>query len=1115
MTLEYAELHCHTAYSFLDGASQPNELVERAQALGYRAIAVTDHDGLYGAMEFAQAARRAGIQPITGAELTLNDGSHLTLLVETPTGYANLCRLLTQAHANDRVNAPASGQNEPSLPLEALEARTEGLILLTGCRRSRLVQAVDAGRLGEARALLERYRERWGTRNVFVELQNHLVQGDRQRMRTLARLAAEAGLPCVATGDVHYHDAALYRLQDVLVAIHHRTTLDASHQLRRPNAEFFLHERATIAERFREQPEALRNTLVIAERCAAFDLTRDLNYRFPDANTAPGETADDLLRRETERMLEVRYRDDPAMHAKARARLEGELVLVRKHGLAGFFLIYHRIMELAKEVAAEIRGRGPRSLGDLPPGRGRGSSVSSIICYLLGLSHIDPLRYNLFVGRFLNDEMASVPDIDLDFPRDIRAQLIERVYDEYGHDHAALVCAFPTYHARSAIREIGKVLGLPASDLDRFARLSERGSAEHLDFEMERLPEFRNRRDAPLWRELIELSEQIAGLPRHVSQHSGGMIISSRPLNEIVPIQPAAMENRFVCQWDKDSCNDARFVKIDFLALGMLSLVEECLDLIAANGKPPVDLSRIDFSDRSVYDMIGQGDTIGTFQIESRAQIQTLVRTLPANLEDLIVQVAIVRPGPITGGAMNPYIRQRQLLRRWGRARPTYDHPSLEPILRETYGGILYQEQVLQVAEALAGFSPGRADAFRRTMSRKRSKEGMESFWQAFRQGAKEKHGVDEELARTVFDKLLGFAAYGFPKSHAAAFALLAYQSCWLKRYYPAEFCCALLNNQPMGFYSPNVIVNDAQRHGIRVAPPDINFSGAQCTVEKRGTEQVRIGFSFVDGIGEDAADTLVRERLRGGPYRSLRDLIRRTRLKREVLERLILLGACRSFGLRRRELLWQLGLIIADRRVGSRKRTESWQLALDLPVRQDMVDLPEMGEWDTLHADYDLLKLSPDHHPLGLLRPVLPAHYVQAADLPELSNHRQLQIAGLVVCRQRPMTAKGMLFMLLEDETGLANIIVHPPLYNERRMVVRGSPFVTITGRLQLRDGTVNIVASDIETLDASAPEPPVSPTVQSLLEQANELRALPSERDDELLAQLRLTAPPAHDFR
>jgi error-prone DNA polymerase len=490
------------------------------------------------------------------------------------------------------------------------------------------------------------------------------------------------------------------------------------------------------------------------------------------------------------------------------------------------------------------------------------------------------------------------------------------------------------------------------------------------------------------------------------------------------------------------------------------------------------------------------------------------VRTLPNCLEDLIVQVAIVRPGPITGGAMNPYIRQRQLLRRWGRARPTYDHPLLEPALKETYGGILYQEQVLQVAIALAGFSAGQADGFRRAMSRKRSKQAMEDFWELFRDGAA-RRGVSEEIAQKVFDKLLGFAAYGFPKSHAAAFAVLAYQSCWLKHYYPAEFCCALLNNQPMGFYSPNVIVNDAQRHGIRVLPPDINFSEARCTVEGRSVESVRIGFGFVEGIGEEAAITLERERLRAGPYRSLRDLIRRTRLRREVLERLILIGACRKFGLHRRELLWQLGLIISDRRLGSVKKPDGWQLALDLPTRQDMVELPVMDEWDSLHADYDLLKLSPYNHPLGLLRPTLPTHYVRAVDLPEQPNHGMLQIAGLVVCRQRPMTAKGMLFMLLEDETGLANVIVHPPLYNERRMVVRGSPFVVVTGRLQLRDNTVNIVASDIETLDATSPEPPTSPAVQALLEQASQMRTLPSEREDELLAQLRLAVPPSHDFR
>ena len=515
------------------------------------------------------------------------------------------------------------------------------------------------------------------------------------------------------------------------------------------------------------------------------------------------------MTRITYERLAQRYGDD----AKARERLEEELALIRKHRLSGFFLVYYEVMELARQVAREIRGDGARGAYDLPPGRGRGSSVSSIVCYLVGLSHIDPLQYNFYIGRFLNEEMSSVPDIDLDFPRDIREKLIERVYQKYGHEHAALVCAFPTYHIRSAIRDVGKVLGLPLPDLDRLAKLSERARASDLAREMERLPEFRDRLDAPLWQELIALSEQIAGFPRHVSQHSGGMVISSQPLVELVPVQPAAMEGRFVCQWDKDSCDDARFIKIDFLALGMLSLVEECLELIAQQGKEVIDLSRIRHDDPEVYRMIGEGDTIGVFQVESRAQIQTLVRTQPQTLADLTVQVAIVRPGPIVGGALNPYITARQSLRRDGVVNPTFDHPLLEPVLRETYGAILYQEQVLEVAVTLAGFTPGQADNLRRSMSRKRSLAAMNSFWEQFRSGAAER-GVSEETAKMVFDKLLGFAAYGFPKSHAAAFALLAYQSCYLKFYYPAEFYCALFNNQPMGFYPPHAFANDAQHRG-------------------------------------------------------------------------------------------------------------------------------------------------------------------------------------------------------------------------------------------------------------------------------------------------------------
>ena len=1161
----------------------PVELIKRAVELGYKALAITDHNGLHGAMEFAQAAESAGVQAITGAELTLVDGSHLTLLAETVAGYANLSTLISRAHLD-------SERLDPRLSLETLREHTTGLILLTGCRNGELSLLIEAGRLDAARGVLTRYRDWFGPENVFVELQQNLVHGDTRRLATLARLAEAAGLGIVATGNVHYHVRERHRLQDVLVSIQHRLPLDASHQARRANSEFFLQPQDAMVRRFRRYSEAVRNTTVIAERCAAFNLTCDLQYRFPEfdwdagrerpraerlTRTAPvssvilsrsegspgrdpravdnetvtrlpnnallpltpgdpslrlrmtedtgavlvkrsalgrslpaSHTPDDVLARDCDALFQERYGDN----AEARERLARELGLVRQHKLAGFFLVYRDIMLLAKEVADEVRGTGARGTYALPPGRGRGSSVSSIICYLIGLTHIDPLKHNLSIGRFLNESLSSVPDIDIDFPRDIREKLIARVYEVYGNDHAALVCAFPTYRVRSAIRDIGKALGLPATELDRLAKLSEHSTADQLKMEMERLPEFRDRLDAPLWRELIELARQIAGFLRHVSQHSGGMIISSKPLMDLVPVEPAAMEGRYVCQWDKDSCDDAGFVKIDFLALGMLSLVEECLELIVGQGGPPPDLSRIDFEDQRVYEMIGKGDTIGVFQIESRAQIQMLPRTKPKNLDDLIVQVAIVRPGPITGGAVTPYVKARRELRESGSANPRYDHPLLEPVLRETYGVILFQEQVIEVAVQLANFTDGQADTFRRSMSRKRSLEAMDRFREQFLAGAAA-NGVDEETAQKVFDKLLGFAEYGFPKSHAAAFAVLAYQSCWLKYHYPAPFYCALFNNQPMGFYPPHAFANDAQRHGTPVYPPDVNLSGEKCTVEGCG---VRIGFNYVEGVGEDVAQALVSERERSGLYRSLIDLARRTRLRREAIEHLIVVDACDGFGLRRRELLWQLGLFMPDKRFGGRVRPTAWQLALDLPTEQDMVPLREMTDWERMIADYDILGLSSRYHPLALLRPILPPGLVRAADLERLRNGSVVQIGGLVVCRQRPGTAKGMLFILLEDETGLANIIVHPPLYEKRRTIIRGNPFLLVAGRLQLRDETVNIIASDIRAIErpsASGPQP--TQPISELLDQVDRLQTLPDEISDEQLTSLRLVAPASHDFR
>ncbi|HET9948314.1 MAG TPA: error-prone DNA polymerase [Longimicrobiales bacterium] len=1073
VTLPYIELHCHSGYSFLDGASHPEELVLRAAELGYPALALTDHDGLYGSMEFARMAKEAGLRPITGAELTLREcfpgvpepegGHHVTLLVETPRGYANLCRLITEAHMG-------SERTRPSLPLASLLELPEGLILLTGCRKSPVAAALESS-VAEAEALVKRLVDAFGPGSVFVELQDNAVQGDAARNKALARLAGRLGLGVVATGDVHYHRPERHRLQDVLVAIKNRTTLDGAHGARRPNRLFHLAEPWEMAHRFESRPEALANTLLIAERCAAFDITEDLGYEFPDfVGSERGGALETLTAVCLARIAEL-YEPGTPERQEAEARLQTELALVDLHGLAGFFLVYRDIMDLAAQVAREVRGDSPRARSGLPPGRGRGSSVSSIICYLIGLSHIDPVRNNLFLGRFLNEALRSVPDIDLDFPRDIREQLILRVYERYGAEHTGLVCTFPTYRLKSAVREIGKALELPMGELEKLSKLAEHRSASGLAEEIASLPEFQDRADARLWRLLGELAADISGLPRHISQHVGGMIISSRPLVEIVPLEPAAWEGRVLCQWDKDSCDDAGFIKIDFLALGMLSAVEETIDLIAERGSAGMpgeapDLSRIDFHDEAIYDRICSGDTVGLFQIESRAQIQMLRRTRPRNLEDLAVQVAIVRPGPIVGGAVNPYVRRREMLRETPGYQVPYPHPLLEEALGETLGVIIFQDQVLKVCQALAGFTDGQAESLRRAMSRKRSREALAAHWEDFRKGALA-NGVDEETAREVFAQVTAFSEFGFPKSHAVAFALLAYQSAWLRHYFPVEFYVGLFNNQPMGFYSLDALARDARRNGIRTLLPDVNRSGVACTAE--GSD-LRIGLGFVRGWGTEIAERVVEERKARGPYRSLVDFLRRTpaALKRPAVENLIWVGGFSDFGLTRRELLWQAGLWLGpesdDERTGGRTDHAQTELALEDPY--EGLAFPDLGPTDRMIAEYRMLRFSAELHPLALLEGSLPPGTVPSSRLPHLRNGSTVRVAGLVTTRQRPQTAKGYVFVLMEDEHGPVNVIVKPDVYRRDRSAVRMEPFLTVRGRLQKDGATLNVIAQEVEAL-------------------------------------------------
>lgn len=1160
----YAELHLHTCYSFLEGASRPEELVKRASDLGYTALAITDHNGLHGAMEFARACVEAKLQPITGAEITLRhslgphpnplpegegvqerhspnregagerhspeeDGPvHLTLLAETSLGYSNLCRLITEAHRS-------SPRDFVALDPSFLDGHVEGIIALSGSRSGEIARLIDAGCFDDALEAARRLACCFGRNNVFIEMMHNLVEGDTQRIACLAELAERLGLRTVATGDVYYHDRSRGRLQDSLVAVKHRLNLEASHRLRRPNNEFFLRSPEEAAAVFAAYPEAVANTALIAERCKAFNLTdvQDLGYEFPDFLRKAGEhqaTAGEVLAGYCWSKFDERYsaeRTDPELLTKARGQLVEELQLVEKHRLSGFFLIYRDIQELATQVACEVRGTGTaRSASKLPPGRGRGSSVSSIICYLIGLSHVDPVRHKLFFHRFLNEDLKAVPDIDLDFARDIREQLILRMYEHYGHDHTALVCSFATYRLRSAVRDLGKVLGLPPAAIDKLAKLSEGGNAGTVREELNRLPEFEGQAGGPLWEHLAELAEQLNGFPRHVSQHVGGMIVSSRPLIEIVPVQPAAWEGRFICQWDKDSCDDARFIKIDFLALGMLSLVEDCVELIWQRKNESIDLSAISYEIPEIYETICEGDTVGLFQIESRAQIQMLPRTKPRNLNDLAVQVAIVRPGPIVGGAVNPYVRRRELQRNNPRYRARADHPSLDVVLEDTLGIVLYQDQVLEVARIIGGFTPGQADQFRRAMSRRRSQEAMERFHEDFLLGAQQNH-VPVKTAESIFAKLLAFSEFGFPKSHAYAFAVLAYQSAWLRHYYPAEYYAALFNSQPMGFYPPHVLIGDAKRHDIQVLRVGINRSSVRCIA---GEGHVLLGLTTVRGLGEDLAKAIIAEREANGPYRSLTDLLRRTGVPCPIAENLIAVGALSEFGLSRRELLWQLGLLrpgsstlraaIAGRRARGQR-----QLSLELLNEQDMAQLRDMEEWERMVADYGLLGLSPSFHPLGLLRDALPSGILTSVELRAAPDGASARTAGLVVCRQRPGTAAGFVFLLVEDETGLTNVVVSPDLYEAKRSIVRGDPYLWIEGTVQLRSGTLNLLAKRIESMTALPgvflPRPPLRHPYpgnpDDPREMAVDVDAIlePKEATIEDLHALDLVTPASHNYR
>jgi error-prone DNA polymerase len=1071
----YVELHAHSAFSFLDGASLPDELAARAAELGYEAVGLTDHNGVSGSMEFAMTAKVLKLKAIHGAEIDLDDGRHLTLLVKDNEGWANLCRLLTRAHAHTRAWAAEAAEDkppdeEPHVPLRAVLEHANGLICLSGC----------ASHGVHDRQTLEQLKEAFDKDNLRIELQRPYLEGDMARNRSLKNLAQRLGLRTVATGNVHAHARQRAPLQDALVALRNHTTLDASEPLRRGNWSHVLATPQAMAQRFAEFPEAVAETQSIAQRIV-FDLGSDLGYRYPGAEDQ--KSMQNLTELCTKRLHE-RYEDQPQqLKGQAQARLTQELNIIGKLDLPGFFLLHSEMLELAREVAVEVRG--PDSArAVLPPGRGRGSSVSSIVCYLTGLSHVDPILNELMIGRFLSEDLNSLPDIDLDFPRDIRHVLIPRVHSRFGRERTALVAAFPTFRARGAIRELGKVLGLPPSEIERVARGSEGWDARSVGTDVgAAFPDARrDNKTKGRWAWLARLAAEAHGLPRHLSQHSGGMIVATQPLTHCCPIVPAAMEDRQIAQWDKDSCADAGFLKIDLLGLGMLSAVERCVEMIDRTRGERIDLSRIPPDDPETYATIQKAETTGVFQIESRAQMQSLLRTRPASLKEIAIQVAIVRPGPIQGGAVNPYIERLQRLRKDPDYRIPYEHPALERALKETLGAIIFQDQVLEVAQDFAGFSMGRAESLRRAMSRKRSEAAIEAHHQEFVEGAMRLHGASQELAEQVFTKVKGFAGFGFPKAHAAAFGLLAYQSTYLRVHYGPEFLCALLNEQPMGFYPPDALVHEAQRRGMEIMPPDVNASGVECEVAPGG---VRIGLAYVRGVRTEDVEALVAEREQGGPFKSLADLAARAGAGRAALTLLAWAGTCDRLaagisagsgplatagvggpGLSpRRLVLWQLGVAAPGRGVPGGTQLS---LPLELPAPPE---LRTLNGWERMLADYGATGLTAAAHPLALLRTRVPADAVDSRALDALAHGTRVRVPGLVVARQRPGTAGGVVFVLLEDEHGVINLVVPPGVYEQHRLIVRTEPLLLVTGKLeklQAAGGAINVLVDRVSVIDA-----------------------------------------------
>jgi len=1048
--MSYVELHASSAFSFLRGASFPEQLAETAAKLEMPAMALLDRNGVYGAQRFSVAAREHNVRPIVGCELSMEDGAVLPVLVENRTGYKNLCELLTQAHLRSEKGKCVVQWNE-------LPEFVDGLVAFLNRNIWTYPSSPPSPQDGEKRpaagTTASTLINAFGRENVFVELQRHFIRGEERVNQELVDLARAKRLSILATNGVQYAKQYGRDVLDVFTCIREHTHLDAAGKLLSQNAERHLKNDREMGQLFRDLPEAIENTARLAERLT-FSL-ENLGYEFPDFPVPDGHTMDSFLRTIVWFGAQQRY---AAISAKVRRQLEEELALISKLGFPGYFLIVWDIVNFCREHNVMVQGRG--------------SAANSAVCYCLGITPVDPVSNNLVFERFLNESRKGWPDIDLDLPSgDRRESVIQEIYRRYGKHGAAMTANVITYRGRSAAREIGKALNFSPSILDRFSHLFANGDFPHtLDLqsqiEQAGLPKAHPRMPA-----FINLYRAIYGLPRHLGQHSGGMIICQNKLSSFVPLENASMPGRVVAQWDKDDCEDLGIVKVDLLGLGMMSVMQDAFELCRERGRP-LDLAHIPKDDAATFEMMQKADTIGVFQIESRAQMATLPRMKPKCFYDVVIEVAIIRPGPIQGDMVHPY-----LARRAGREPVTYFDPRLEPVLGRTLGVPLFQEQMLKIAMIMADFSGNEAEELRRALSFHRSEERMQKVSVKLRE-AMEKKNVAPDKIDKIIQSISSFALYGFPESHAISFAILAYGSAYLKVHRAAEFYVSLLNNQPMGFYTPATIVKDARQHGMKIQPVCVQRSTWRCAVVSDDT--VRLGFCVVNGLRQERAEELVRQRLataspsRGGQDRqfdSLEDFKQRVPLSKEELRTLAALGALNCFADHRRAAMWEVEETLHDDLLTPPKVVEALvpsacrlDLALDTGAATTS-PLKRMTMPERVRADYETMNLTTGPHPMKLLRESLPNVW-RAADLAQAKHGSIVQIGGNVICRQRPGTAKGFVFISLEDETGVANAIVDPNLFERFRLLITEEAFLLIEGEVQNSDHVVLIKTRDIKAL-------------------------------------------------